>query len=68
MTKGVGTLGFSAPELFGDEDGNAIKYDAGVDIFSTGATMFTVANLKRPFSGGERAILRRVCIVSPIFL
>jgi serine/threonine protein kinase len=57
MTKGIGSLGFAAPELF---DGEDVKYDNRVDVFSTGATMFKVANLKVAFPGGLYAILGMV--------
>ena len=42
MTKGVGTLGYGAPELFdvGDEEEEEIKYDNRVDVFSAGSTWF----------------------------
>ena len=60
MTKGVGTLVFGAPELF--DDGEDVKYDTGVDVFSAGSTLFKMANLKVPFSGSEKAILKKLLL------
>ena len=58
MTKGIGSLGFAAPELFGSANNtDKTKYDSRVDIFSAGSTVFKLANLKVPFPGDTFAIL-----------
>ena len=62
MTKGVGTLAFGAPELFDDDDEEGVKYDARVDVFSAGSTLFKMSNLKPPFTGGQKVILKKLLV------
>ena len=62
MTKGVGTLVYGAPEQFDDDEEEVVKYDERVDVFSAGATLFKLGNLKPPFSGSEKVVLKKLLI------
>ena len=62
MTKGVGTLVYGAPEQFDDDEEENVKYDERVDVFSAGSTLFKMANLKPPFSGSEKVVLKKLLI------
>ena len=50
-TVGKGTHGFMAPETYEE------VYSVKADIFSLGATIYAVANLKRPYKGEAHQIM-----------
>lgn len=59
----TGTGGYMAPEMYADEkiDGeNDSPYDSKVDIFSIGATMFEVSNLKRAYRGTSVQVMAKL--------
>ena len=59
MTAGKGTHGYMAPETY--EEGYSATADVfTVDIFSLGATLFEVANLKKAYTGSVNQILMKL--------
>ena len=55
-TVGKGTHGFMAPETYEE------VYSVKADIFSLGATIYAVANLKRPYKGTVNQIMFKLNI------
>ena len=56
MTAGRGTLGYMAPEMYEE------TYGTTADIFSLGATLFEVANLKKAYTGTGNQIMKKLVI------
>ena len=56
MTAGKGTHGYMAPEAYEAE------YGTSADIFSLGATLFEVANLKKAYTGTGIQIMKKLVI------
>mmetsp|Transcript_6765 Transcript_6765/g.14792 ORF Transcript_6765/g.14792 Transcript_6765/m.14792 type:complete len:721 (+) Transcript_6765:285-2447(+) len=71
MTERVGTLSYMAPELLvsGTHRRAAAAYDSSVDLWSLGATLYTLLCGRRPFEGdGHRTLAetRQAIVEAPL--
>ena len=61
MTAGKGTHGYMAPETY-EEGYSATAKIFTVDIFSLGATLYEVANLKKAYTGNLGQITKKLIV------